>query len=510
MSRHPDTIRQLAAASVTRLEGIGDEEAPAWSHDPAMERATLGAMLLDPTVIDGVIAVLTAEDYADHAHADIHRAIEALHKDGRAVDFLTVSDRLREGRRLDAVGGLPYLMRLTEGLLSSAGAVAHAEAVAGCAARRGGALAAAGVIDVCARGGSVDEVRAGLARVDTALGARVDLGASIAPIGEAAMVVVEMGEDLTAMALRILRTRLFWLDAHLRAVNLGRLIIIGGRPGQGKTSLAMQIATGYAQAGEAVLWFSFEAPRDEMVLCFAAQLRGVDQSAYRESRLTPDDIQGLFQAVEEVSKWPLHITDDTRFTLAKIVAAIRRDKQRRGIKAVFIDYLTLIPRGPGEPEDLRVRVGEITRALKALSMEIGLIIVLIAQLNRGNVKDQRAPSLSDLRESGSIEQDADIVLMPWQPLMDKADKNKAGKKGSDDEEEDIHQELPPLTPAWILCPKRRGGRVFRAPCVFRRAWQRFEARDGESPVLPTLTSTTSAGPPWTPDNEPEGEPGETW
>lgn len=383
-------------------------------HDIDAERAVLGACFVDDAALDTVEPILAAASFYHPANATMFAAIMAVRARGEPVDIITVAGELRQSGKLNVLGGPVFLSELTDGSASTAHVEAHARRVTDLATVRATIRAA---FEIAADGETATDFAAYrnaasakiLAATDVTVGddpvpLEVAIGEAFAKI-EACM---ERGSTLPGIT-----TGLHDLDALTGGQHASELSIVAGRPGTGKTSLALGMMTAMVRATRRPgLFFSCEMPRRELanrMLCADAR---VDSTRLRQGTFTQDDMTAISSAGARIFQLPLWI-DDSTASLARVRSKARKTKRERGLCAIAIDYLQIMATVKAERRDLELAA--ITGGLKSLAKELDVPIILLSQLNRaldGRGKDAR-PRLSDLRESGAIEQDADEVIFVY-------------------------------------------------------------------------------------------------
>jgi replicative DNA helicase len=392
--------------------------------DPDIERALCGCVALDNAAIDEAIDLVAPADFGTLSGRHTWEAMLALHKRGEPIDLLTLRGELDTGGRLERVGEA-YVLAISEWLPSPHGAEHYARRIrqlAGVrkivAACREVELRASRPIDDLA--GFVADAEA---RVASAARERAEARGPVA-LKDA---VVEVFEGMTAAADAVSRgeqpdgaigTRFTALDARLGGgFRPGNLIIIAGRPGMGKTAIALDLALSMQRSPGIV--FSLEMSRDELARRALASEARVDGGRIRTASLAREDWTRLTSAAGSLTNLGVHIDDTPGATLSHIRATSRRMKAREGLAWIVVDYLQLMrsdERGIGREE----QIGGISRGLKMLAGEFEIPVVALAQLNRELEKrpiTNRRPQLSDLRDSGAIEQDADVVAFVYREEM---------------------------------------------------------------------------------------------
>jgi replicative DNA helicase len=384
------------------------------------EQGILGAMLRDNAVIDEVVGSLSAEAFYGDAHMRIFRAIVALHDDGKRADLVTVAEELKRRGEIDDIGGYPYLALLWDAVPAPAASPQHVKIVRDTGVSRAVIHACTEIQRDAYDGMPADELVEAAERKVFAIAESAVTG----EVADAPQVVAEVFDHIDACKAGRgnaggLKTGFVDFDNKTGGLHDSSLVLLAARPSVGKTSLGAGITLNLILDGRPVFFASLEQTRGELMermMCCRAK---VDSHALREGLLGADDIRRLGIAGEEIRRCPLTIDHGGRQTVLRIAANARRMKRRKGLAAVFIDYLQLI-----EPPDRRVKryeqVGEISRRLKAMAKELAVPVVAMCQLNREpeNRADGK-PQLSDLRESGSLEMDADCVVLMSRAAQEK-------------------------------------------------------------------------------------------
>ncbi len=381
-------------------------------HNLEAEESLLGAMLLSRDAIAVAIERCAAEDFYRPSHALVFSAITSLYGKGDPADAVTVAEELRRAGVVEEAGGAAALVALQASTpaISSAGRYAaiieeHALlrrliGVAHEIAEIGFSLPD----DVTA---AVDRAEAMVFEVaqrrasDSVAALKDLLGQSLDRLEE----LYGRGETITGVP-----TGFTDLDEHLAGLQPSNLVVVGARPSMGKTAFALGMAANAAMAGTPVLFFSLEMSHLEIaqrVLCAEAR---VDASRMRNGRLLEQDWSKISHAIGRLGNAPLHIDDNPNVTVMDIRAKSRRMKAREGLGLVVVDYLQLMT-GRNNAENRQVEISEISRGLKILARELAIPVIALSQLSRGlEARADKRPMLADLRESGAIEQDADVVM----------------------------------------------------------------------------------------------------
>lgn len=377
------------------------------------ERAVLGSILLKPDVCDDVALLVRAEDFADDAHQLLFRHLLELHDSGKRIDVTIVLERLRTKGDLDRIGGAPSLAEIVQSVPHAAHATHYGQIVRDKAMLRSLIDASTDILRDAYD--AIDEPRELVARAEAKIFSILEHRSS-AEAKPIEAVLVEVMERMDARmkhehALGGVETGFTELDALCGGLHNSELIILAARPSMGKTAFAMNIAEHVSiDLKQPVLFVSLEMASLELadrLLCSAAQVNG---HRLRNGTISQEDRRRLVQKSAEISAAPLYIDDTPSRTLTEIAAVARRLKRKQGLSLVVIDYLQLIE--PDNPRDPRQeQVAKIARRLKTMSRELDIPVLCLAQLNRQaeQSRDNR-PRLNHLRESGAIEQDADVVM----------------------------------------------------------------------------------------------------
>jgi replicative DNA helicase len=383
-------------------------------HDLQAEESLLGAMMLSSGAIADAAGVVTASDFYKPAHGHVYDAVHTLYASGRPVDSVTVADELRRANLLDAIGGPAVLAQIMASTPATTNAGRYAQIVEEYSLLRrlvsvGGEIAELGysvpedVTKTLDRAESlVYEVNE--RRVTDSTRKLADMLSENLDRLEA---LVERGESITGTP-----TGYIDLDELLSGLQPSALVVVGARPAMGKTSFALGIASHAALvARKPVLFFSLEMSNLELsqrLLCAEAK---VDSTRVRNGRLQPEDWKKISGAMGRLGEAPIWIDDNPNLTIMEIRAKARRLKSQVGdLGVIVIDYLQLMT-GRSNAENRQVEVSELSRGLKILARELDTPVVALSQLSRGlEMRADKRPMLADLRESGSIEQDSDVVM----------------------------------------------------------------------------------------------------
>ncbi len=427
------------------------------------ERAVLGGILLDPEAATRAIEVVLPEAFYHPAHARIYRAMIALFSKHEPIDVMTLSEEMRKSGDLESAGGISFLAELVDSVPSAANIEHYAKIVLDKYILRQLIGASTNISRECYRaehdaGTILDEAEQKIFRVSES---RVSQGfAHIKDIlkerFEEIQRVHESRESVTGLS-----TGFIDLDKYTAGFHPGDLVIVAGRPSMGKTSFALNIAQHVAlDSKRPVAIFSLEMSKELLVqrlLCSEAQ---VDAQKVRRGFTSAKDIERLTNAAGLLGEAPVFIDDTPAITTLDIRARARRLKVERDISMIVIDYLQLA-RTSDRAENRQQEISSISRSMKALAKELKVPVVALSQLSRAveaRGGDKR-PMLSDLRESGAIEQDADLVLFLYRPeFYDPGDPEKEGK-------------------AELIIGKQRNGPTGTVQLIFEKQYTRFLSLD---------------------------------
>ncbi len=426
-------------------------------HNLEAEESMLGAMLLSREAIASVLeAGVSAEDFYKPSHGHIFDAVTTLYGQGEPADPVTVAEVLRRADLLEHIGGPGTLISLQANTPAIGNAARYARIVEEHALLRkligvAGDIAEIGYSlpdDVTA---AIDEAEARVYEVagrrvsDSVLGIRELLDRQLDRI-EA---LYERGENITGVP-----TGFLDLDAALSGLQPSNLVVVGGRPGTGKTALGLNIVAHAALSGTPSLIFSLEMNHLEVTQRLLSSEARVDATRMRNGRLLESDWPKLSQATGRLAEAPIHVDDNPHLTVMELRAKARRVKSRHGLGLIVVDYLQLMS-GRHSAENRQVEISEISRGLKILARELNVPVVALSQLSRNlESRADKRPMLSDLRESGSQEQDADVVLLVHRPeLYDPAS--------------------PDRGTAEIIVAKQRNGPTTTVRLAFLEAYTRF-------------------------------------
>jgi replicative DNA helicase len=427
-------------------------------HNLQAEESLLGAMLLSRDAIAAAVELCVADDFYKPAHGHVYEAVCSLYGQGEPADPVTVADELRRAALLDAIGGPATLISLQANTPATANAGRYARIVEEHALLR----RLIGVANEIAELGYAvpDDVEAVLDRAESMVYAVAErrVADTLKPLHELLSesldrleMLYDRGESITGVP-----TGYIDLDERLSGLQPSNLIIVGARPAMGKTSFALGIA-GHAamEAGVPVLLFSLEMSHAEItsrLLCSEAR---VDASRIRNGTLLEPDWPKITHAIGRLGEAPIYIDDNPNLTVMEVRAKARRLKSRLGqLGCIIIDYLQLMS-GRRDAENRQVEVSEISRGLKILARELEVPVVALSQLSRNlEMRADKRPVLADLRESGSLEQDADVVMFLYRDEL-------------------YNDDSPDRGTAEVIVSKHRNGPTGKTQLAFLDHYTRF-------------------------------------
>ena len=416
MVRAPEEIRRIRSDRVP-------------PHNLEAEESVLGSMMLTTEAIADVVELVRPEDFYKTSNQRIFETLRSIYARGDPVDAITAVEELRRRGILEEVGGHLYLHELVDGVPTPAAAGSYAKIVAQAALLRRLISAAADIMEMGYSAPEEPERVADDAEqliYDVARREEKDQIATLHDLVDQAMIYLEHIQNRDS-AFAGLPTGFRDVDSLLSGLQAGNLIVVAARPGIGKSSFVTNLARNVAvDSRSAVAMFSLEMSRWEIgmrLLCAEAR---VPWDSIRNKRVGAEDWSRIVQAAESLHDAPLTIVDSGNVTLVDIRAKARRLSTRKnGLGLIIVDYLQLMSHHR-RVDNRQQEIAEISRGLKLLAKELGIPVIAVSQLNRDPERRQdKRPQLSDLRESGAIEQDADVVMFIHRDDMDPAKKGLA-------------------------------------------------------------------------------------
>ncbi len=389
----------------------GDRTPP---QDMAAEQSVLGSMLISKDAIADVTEVIRGVDFYRPSHETIHDAIIDLYGRGEPVDMVTVAAELQRRGELQRIGGAPYLHTLSANVPIAANAGYYAEIVREKAMLRRLVDAGTKIVQIGYAGeGQVDDI---VDQAQAEVYKITDKRATedFAPLSDIMDGVLDEIEAISnrEAGLYGVPTGFADLDDLTNGLHSGQMIIVAARPAMGKSTLALDLCRAASIHNNLTsVFFSLEMTRSEITMRLLSAEAKVPLNHIRNGNMNDDDWAKLARKMGEVSSAPMFIDDSPNMTMMEIRAKARRLKQRHDLKLIVIDYMQLMSSGK-KVESRQLEVSEFSRQIKLLAKELELPIIALSQLNRGpEQRGDKRPMMSDLRESGSLEQDADMVIL---------------------------------------------------------------------------------------------------
>ena len=448
-------------------DSLADKALP---HSLETEMAVLGAMMMEPEAMGLCLEYLDEDCFYHPAHRTLFRFLKTGFENNRPLDGVLLEQALRDAGQLDEIGGRQYLVDVYNSVASAANAEYYAKVVKDKSLLRGLIHAAGDILrDARTAGDDVDEV---LDRSEQ----RIFEVTERKIVGEAADVRSILRQVMNSLdlqggrAITGLETGFYELDDLTRGLQDGEMIVLASRPGVGKSALALNIAEHVAvDLEKPVAFFSIEMSREALALRLLSSRARVDGQRLRKGTLSNDEAAKVRDAASRLYEVPLYIDDQPGLRIIDLRAKARRLVARHKIKLIIVDYLQLMTTGQRE-ENRQVEVASISRGLKSLARELRLPLLAISQLRRES-EERNMPRLSDLRESGAIEQDADVVMLLHREEMrhrQDSEEYKATKGKAD-----------------LIIAKQRNGPVGTIHLTWMWQYTRFEAfspREGPGPA----------------------------
>jgi replicative DNA helicase len=442
-----------AAGDVSRLK-----VAP---HSIEAEQSLLGCLMLANEAWDRVVDLVSEDDFYRQEHRLIFAAMHQLAERSDPFDVITLSERLNTTGELERVGGLAYL----GGLAGNAGSAANVLAYAGIVRERSTLRALIGAAQEIAATGFSPEGRSGEELLDEAerrimrIGDRRARGSGPRDVNTLLKLTVDRIDALSESgnAITGLATGYRDLDERTSGLQKSDLVIVAGRPSMGKTAFAMNVVEhALLHQERPVVVFSMEMPAESLIMRLLSSLGRIDQHRVRNGQLHDEDWPRLTKAVTELNNRPLFIDDTPALTPTEMRSRVRRILREHGdLALVMVDYLQLM-QVAGASEGRVAEISEISRSLKAMAKEFDCPVVALSQLNRSlEQRPNKRPVMSDLRESGAIEQDADVIAFIYR-------------------DEVYNEDSPDQGTAEIIIGKQRNGPIGTVRLAFLKEFTRFE------------------------------------
>ncbi len=417
-------LKNGPASKTAGIEALTGRSMP---ESLAAEAAVLGSMILDPQCIGEVIEELDREAFYRVEHRRIFDALVSLYERGPvlragaeseegpayAIDAVLLRNELEQRKQLDAVGGVEYIAKIIDSVPSSANVMYYARIVKDKALLRETIAAASQILEEAFNDDG--DVSTKLDEAERRIFAVTDrrIRGSAVAVKDLVTQAYELIEKREGKLVTGLATGYYELDDRTCGLQKGEMVVIAGRPSMGKTSLALNIAEHIAiELKQPVAIFSLEMGRQQLAERFLCSVGKVDSQRVRKGMLSTDDYERLQRACGQLYDAPLYIDDTSSLTPLELRAKARRLKSLYDIRCVMVDYMQLMHVGSQRVESRQQEITTISRYIKALARELNIPVVVLSQLNRApEGREDHRPRMSDLRESGSIEQDADVVML---------------------------------------------------------------------------------------------------
>ena len=432
------------------------------------ERALLGACLMDASAANNVRGIIAPQDFYSESHRLIYESIARLVDENQPCDPVTVGDMLKVNGDLERIGGISYISGLLDSVPAPASAGYYANIIREKSQMRA-LLAAANEIIASTYDGSYNAAEmqdlAERAIFDVGQGRRSE---NLYALRDLTQPVFDVMSQIKASKGVTGVPTFPDLDKHyLSGLQKGDLVLLAARPGVGKTSMGINIAQrATVEAGKIVAVFSLEMPKEQLVQRILCTQARVNHSLVRKGMASKQDLRRLAKAVNELSGAEMYINDTMKINISEIRSQCRKLKMDKGLDLIVIDYIQLMQSAPGRKiENRQLEVAEISRSLKAMAKELDVPVLALSQLSRMVEQKNEKPNLSHLRESGALEQDADVVLLLHRPRsseneeeMDEEARLKKNKSGDYVE---------------IIIAKHRNGPTGELPMNFIREYTLF-------------------------------------
>jgi replicative DNA helicase len=434
---------------------------PSMPHSIEAEQSVLGALMLDNSRLDAVLAVITEQDFYRQDHRVIFRMMLALQEAGQPMDVITLSEELHKHNELDRVGGLGYLVDMANNTPSAANIIAYANIVRERSTLRQLIEAAQEISKSSMNPAGLDsddllhlaekrvaEIAEDRPKDGGLVGVNDLLKATVQRIDE----LFRSGSDITGVA-----SGLTDLDQRTSGWQPGELVILAARPSMGKTALALNfVESAIFTQPKPVFVFSMEMPSAALIMRMMSSIGRIDQTKMRNGKLTEEDWPKLSSAVAKMKDKLLFIDDTPGLNPQEMRARVKRITREHGNPGlIMVDYLQLM-QVAGTSEGRTQEISEISRSLKAMAKEFDCPVIALSQLNRGvESRPNKRPMNSDLRESGAIEQDADVILFIYR-------------------DEYYHEDSPDKGIAELILGKQRNGEIGTCRAAFIGKYTRFD------------------------------------
>ncbi len=398
-------------------------------HNSEAEQTVLASAMIDEAAVEKLLNLLKTDDFYFEANREIFECIKDVHMQNIPVDALTISEELKKREKIDYVGGFEYLAKLTENIITSKNVEAYCNIIREKSILRKLINASNEIIEKGYR--ENEEVQKIIELAETRIFA-ISQNRNINTFTEIKDVLLEVFNQLEERAMNKgsltgITTGYDDLDRMTSGLQRSDLILLAARPSMGKTALALNIAMNAVKTGISVALFSLEMSKEQYVQRIISMESMVESNKMRTGNLNDDDWNRLLSVMSTISNYQVYIDDTASITLFEMMSKCRRLKMEKGLDMIIVDYLQLMS-GSGKNDNRQQEISDISRGLKAMARELNCPVVALSQLSRApELRTDHRPIMSDLRESGAIEQDADVVMMLYRDEY--YHKDESDKKG---------------------------------------------------------------------------------
>ena len=439
-------------------------------HDIEAERSLLGSMLISKDACAEVINIATPQDFYLDSHRILFEAMLGLQSQRKPIDVTTMTSYLLDKKQLDKVGGVEYLLQLSESVPTTAHCQYYLNILNEKSLLRRLITQATSIVEGAY--GEIEDINEFINNAekdflnvtrDRNAGEFKNVKDVIQNVTDRLVMLQQTGGNISGV-----KTKYYELDKMTSGLQKGDLIILAARPSVGKTAFALNIAFNVSEKAEdATAVFSLEMPAEQLIQRIICAAGSINSESIRNGTILKENSDRYYAAADKVSKCNLFIDDTPGIKVGEIAAKCRRLKQEHGLRLVIIDYLQLISGPSNSRESRQQEVSDISRQLKAIARELEVPVIALSQLSRSvEQRTDKRPVLSDLRESGAIEQDADIVSFIHREDYQNPDKEKETQGATD-----------------IIIAKHRNGATGDVRLVFLKNYSKFAnpARAGQEP-----------------------------
>lgn len=382
-------------------------------HSSEAEQTVISSALIDSSAVEKIIELLDAKDFYFDANREIFESIKNVHMQNIPVDAITITEELKKREKIDYVGGFEYLVNLTENIITSKSVEAYCNIVKEKSILRRLIDVSNEIIEKSYK--ENEEVQKIIELAETRIFS-ISQNRNINSFSDIQEVLLEVFDQLEERAMNKsnltgITTGYDDLDRMTSGLQKSDLVLLAARPSMGKTALALNIAMNAVKTGISCALFSLEMSKEQYVQRIISMESMVDSNKLKTGNLDDDDWNRLLTVMSTISSYKVYIDDTASITLFELMSKCRRLKMEKGLDLIIIDYLQLMS-GSSKSDSRQQEISEISRGLKGLARELNCPVVALSQLSRApEMRADHRPIMSDLRESGAIEQDADVVMM---------------------------------------------------------------------------------------------------